>query len=61
MSNTKSGGKKVASTNKKKYGKDYYKKIGRLGGKVKTKKGFAVTPLRKIARDPVTEGMKYEI
>jgi hypothetical protein len=32
MAGTKEGGKKVALTNKQKYGDDYYKKIGAKGG-----------------------------
>jgi hypothetical protein len=33
MSQTKEGAKKVAITNKSKYGEDYYAKIGKLGGR----------------------------
>lgn len=32
MSGTQAGNVKVALTNKKRYGKDYYKRIGSLGG-----------------------------
>lgn len=38
MSGTKEGGKKTAETNKKKYGEDYYSKIGVVGGVNKNKK-----------------------
>lgn len=33
MSGTKAGGAKAAKTNKKKYGKDFYRELGRRGGK----------------------------
>lgn len=32
MSGTKEGGKHASETNYKKYGKDYYKRIGTIGG-----------------------------
>lgn len=32
MAGTKEGGKKTAATNIKKYGEDYYRKIGGIGG-----------------------------
>lgn len=32
MSGTKAGGAKAAETNKNKYGKDFYKNIGKQGG-----------------------------
>lgn len=38
MSGNKEGAKKTAATNKKKYGSDYYAKIGRKGGLSKSKK-----------------------
>lgn len=45
MSGTRVGGKKAAETNKKRYGKDFYKKIGAKGGKkTGVKKGFAANP-----------------
>lgn len=40
MSGTAQGGQKTAATNKKRYGKDYYKVIGSLGGKKGTTGGF---------------------
>jgi general stress protein YciG len=40
MAGTKAGGKKAAATNKKKYGKDFYFRIGTLGGKVGRTGGF---------------------
>lgn len=33
MSGTRKGGLKSAETNRKKYGKDFYREIGRKGGK----------------------------
>lgn len=46
------GGKRAAKTNKAKHGEDFYKRIGRLGGKTPTDKpkGFAANPtLARIA------------
>lgn len=47
---TPEGGRKVAITNKKLYGEDYYKRIGAMGGKAQTTKpkGFAAN--RALAR-----------
>lgn len=45
MSGTKKGGVQAALTNKKRYGNDFYKKIGAKGGqKTGVKKGFAANP-----------------
>ena len=41
MPGTINGGKKAAETNKKKYGKDFYARIGANGGKKGTTGGFA--------------------
>ena len=41
MAGTKIGGIKAAQTNMKKYGKDFYKKIGSEGGKLGRTGGFA--------------------
>ena len=50
MAGTKAGGQKAASTNKTKYGKDFYAEIGRKGGKNGHTGGFAANPeLAKIA------------
>ena len=50
MAGTKAGGRKAASTNKTKYGKDFYAEIGRKGGKNGHTGGFAANPeLAKIA------------
>jgi hypothetical protein len=56
MGNTKAGGLKTRQTNLAKYGADYYKEIGKLGGSVKhPKKGFGSdnrTLLQKFLREP---------
>ena len=45
MSGTKAGGIKTAKTIKLKHGKDFYKRIGRIGGSKKgVLKGFALNP-----------------
>lgn len=48
MAGTKKGGQKAASTNKTKYGKDFYARIGAMGGKVGHTGGFAAN--RDLAR-----------
>lgn len=40
MAGTKEGGAKAAATNKTKYGADFYKKIGSVGGKNGNTGGF---------------------
>lgn len=50
MSGTREGGVKAAETNKARYGKAFYKKIGAVGGKKSTTGGFAANPeLARIA------------
>ena len=50
MAGTKAGGAKAAATNKAKYGKDFYSKIGKKGGQNGTTGGFAANrELAKIA------------
>lgn len=51
MPGTLEGGRKAARTNKKQFGKNFYKIIGSKGGQKKgAKKGFAANPeLAKIA------------
>ena len=50
MAGTKAGGAKAAATNKAKYGKDFYSKIGKKGGQNGTTGGFAANPsLARIA------------
>ena len=48
MAGTKSGGKAAASTNKSKYGADFYAKIGAMGGKKGRTGGFYAN--RELAR-----------
>ena len=50
MSGTIAGGKKAAKTNKKRYGKDFYKIQGQKGGRNGHTGGFAANPqLARIA------------
>ena len=42
MAGTKKGGLKAASTNKSRYGKEFYARIGAIGGKKTGLKGFAL-------------------
>lgn len=51
MSGTVAGGFKAAETNTKKYGSDFYKRIGVLGGKRSRGGGFASN---KIGPDGLT-------
>lgn len=46
MAGTITGAKKAAKTNKEKYGADYYRHLGHLGGSAITDKprGFAANP-----------------
>jgi general stress protein YciG len=48
MAGTKAGGKAAAATNKKKYGSDFYAKIGAKGGKEGHSGGFYAN--RELAR-----------
>lgn len=50
MAGTKAGGLKAAATNIERHGKDFYKEMGRKGGKAGKTGGFAANPkLAKIA------------
>lgn len=50
MAGTRAGGLKAAATNLKRHGKDFYKEMGRKGGKAGKTGGFAANPeLAKIA------------
>ena len=50
MAGTKEGGKKAAATNLKRHGKDFYREIGKMGGKNGHTGGFASNPtLARIA------------
>lgn len=48
MAGTKAGGRAAAATNKKKYGSDFYAKIGAKGGKLGKTGGFYAN--RELAR-----------
>jgi len=54
MAGTKTGGKAAASTNKTKYGADFYARIGAMGGKKGTTGGFAAN--RELARTAGAKG-----
>lgn len=50
MSGTTLGGSKAAETNKKRYGKEFYVRIGAMGGQKSRGGGFAKNPeLARIA------------
>ena len=51
MAGTKIGGAKAAKTNKKRHGKGFYAKIGRMGGKNGHTGGFASD---KVGKDGLT-------
>lgn len=44
MSGTKHGGKKASRTNRERYGEDFYKKIGAIGGRNGHSGGFSYNP-----------------
>jgi len=54
MAGTKVGGKAAASTNKTKYGADFYAKIGAMGGKKGRTGGFYAN--RDLAREAGAKG-----
>jgi general stress protein YciG len=54
MAGTKQGGQKAAQTNKERYGTDFYRKIGQVGGKKSTTGGFAANP--ELAREAGRKG-----
>ncbi len=54
MAGTSKGGKAAASTNKSKYGSDFYAKIGAMGGKKGTTGGFFAN--RELARSAGAKG-----
>lgn len=56
MAGTKKGGVKAAETNKERYGSDFYKKIGKVGGQKSTTGGFAANP--ELAREAGRKGGK---
>ena len=58
MAGTKAGGRAAAFTNKKNWGKDFYVRIGKIGGKIGTTGGFAssvVGPDGKTGRERASE------
>lgn len=54
MAGTTDGGRKAASTNKNKYGKDFYARIGAMGGKMGHTGGFYAN--RELARKAGSKG-----
>lgn len=48
MAGTKAGAQKTAETNRRKYGADYYARIGAIGGKKSRGGGFAAN--KELAR-----------
>lgn len=54
MAGTKEGGRLTAETNKKKYGEDFYKNIGTIGGKLGKTGGFYAN--RELARTAGRKG-----
>lgn len=56
MAGTKAGGEAAAKTNKQKYGKDFYAKIGAMGGKLGRTGGFYAN--RELARTAGAKGGK---
>ena len=58
MSGTQKGGLKAAKTNLKRQGKDYYKRIGSIGGKRSKTGGFASN---KVGADGLTGAERAKI
>lgn len=54
MAGTKLGGVLAAETNYERYGQDFYKKIGKLGGQKSRNGGFAANP--ELAREAGRKG-----
>lgn len=54
MAGSKEGGLKAYMTNKQKYGEDFYKRIGSIGGKKGTTGGFFAN--RELAREAGRKG-----
>lgn len=54
MAGTKDGGRKAAYTNRNKYGKDFYARIGAMGGKMGHTGGFYAN--RELARKAGAKG-----
>lgn len=54
MPGTKAGGQKAAATNRSRHGKDFYARIGAVGGTKGTTGGFAAN--RELAREAGRKG-----
>ncbi len=54
MPGTVSGGRKAAKTNKERHGRDFYKQVGRAGGRKSRGGGFAANP--ELAREAGRKG-----
>lgn len=54
MAGTKDGGRRAAMTNRAKYGKDFYARIGAMGGKMGHTGGFYAN--RELARKAGAKG-----
>jgi general stress protein YciG len=54
MAGTRAGGAKAAATNRAKYGKDFYARIGAMGGKLGRTGGFYAN--RELAREAGRRG-----
>jgi hypothetical protein len=54
MAGTPQGGARAAATNKKKYGKDFYARIGAMGGQAGHTGGFFAN--RELAREAGRKG-----
>lgn len=58
MPGTKAGGQKAAKVNIEKYGKDFYRNIGRIGGRNSKNGGFASN---KVGKDGLTGAERAKI
>lgn len=58
MAGNKDGGRRAAATNKKKYGKDFYARIGAIGGKNGHAGGFASDV---VGKDGLTGAQRAKI
>lgn len=58
MGGTVAGGRKASATNKERYGEDFYKNIGRMGGMAGHSGGFASMPFEKASALGKRGGMK---
>jgi len=54
MAGTEQGGRNAADTNIRRYGPDFYAKIGEMGGRKKVAKGFALN--RELASEAGRKG-----